>query len=370
VNGAFELAADSDSQFGKGPSFGVERADFGGGVAKGVVGGEDGRVIFGELEVAGREFFGAGGGRTFHDARVAQRLREIKRARKVGLRKLWWTMEVIQSGLNSGSRVFMKSWKLSVGVLALVLVGCTSLDEGIGDEMARLTPVEPPTFIIGDIAEQFGNANFTARLEVQKGVPGTRAPIFGDFFGREGSLFFISDEQRGKRGISGGLSAFWDARTKTAYLLNDPLQAYAPMKAMWTNGPAEAVALGEELLNGERCKKSVIYQRALTGTNLVPTLIVWRAVALGDLPIRIQSTNNTQAVTLNITRVKLQAPQADYFILPNGFKAFPTTDAMMAELVQRRKEALDARARSRRAKFGDSRTEDDPLMQQRPVRPY
>jgi hypothetical protein len=92
-------------------------------------------------------------------------------------------------------------------------------------------------------------------------------------------------------------------------------------------------------------------------------------MALQDFPIRIESTNSAQTVTLNFTRVKLQAPQADLFSLPNGFKAFETTDAMMAELVRRRTDAMEARARERRGKYGTPVSEED-VTQQRPVRPY
>jgi hypothetical protein len=261
----------------------------------------------------------------------------------------------------------MRIWRIWAGAVACVLAGCTSVDKEFGEEIAKLTPVEPPTFINGDLAEQFGNATFTARVEVHKGIPGTRPPIVGDFFGRNGSLYFVSDEQRGaKAGISGGLSALWDAPTKTAYLLNDPLQAYAPMKNPPDNGPFEPKMVGEEMMNGERCRKSVLFQ-TIRNVSL-PTLIVWRSIALNDFPIRVESTNSLQTITLNFTRVKFQAPPADLFSLPNGFKAFESTDAMMSELVRRRTDALDARAKSRRAKYGDN--DEDSLIQQRPQRPY
>lgn len=254
------------------------------------------------------------------------------------------------------------------GVALVFATGCANVDKEFGEEIAKLTPVEPPTFINGEIAEQFGAANFTARVEVHKGIPGTRPPIVGDFFGRNGSLFFASDEQKGKSPMAGGLSAFWDAQSKTAYLLNEPLQAYAPMKNSVPTGPAEARPAGEEMLNGERCRKTVIYHAM--GTNAVLTLIVWRSVALQDFPIRIQSTNNAQSLTLNFTRVKFQAPPADLFTLPNGFKSFDSTDAMMSELVRRRTEAMDARSRARLERYGTGKSVDEEPIQQRPVRPY
>jgi hypothetical protein len=263
----------------------------------------------------------------------------------------------------------MTFWKFSVAGLSLVFTtACANVDKEFGEEIAKLTPVEPPMFINGEFAEQFGNANFTARVEVHKGIPGTRPPIVGDFFGRNGSLYFASDEQKGKSPMAGGLTALWDAQNKTAYMLNEPLQAYAPMKPSTPAGPAEARPSGEEMLNGVRCRKTVIYHTV--GTNAVPTLIVWRSTALQDFPIRIQSTNNAHSLTLNFTRVKFQAPAPDLFVLPNGFKAFPSTDAMMSELVHRRTEAMDARTRAQIEKYGSPKAADDEVMQQRPVRPY
>src|SRR5262249_3870219 len=155
----------------------------------------------------------------------------------------------------------------------------------------------------------------------------THPPIVGDLFGHDGSLFFISDGQRGKRGVAGGLSVLWDGATQTAYLLNEPLQAYAPIRNLNTNGPVEIVAAGEEDLGTEHCRKSVLTRHV--GADVVPVLAVWRGVAQQDFPLRIQMTNTPGAVTLTLTRVRFQAPPADVFALPNGFKKYDSTDAMM-----------------------------------------
>src|SRR5690242_10233660 len=114
-----------------------------------------------------------------------------------------------------------------LAAIAMMFAGCaTDPDKEVGREITRMTPVEPPTFLNADVAGLFGKANFSARVEVQKGYPGSRPPMVGELSGRDGGLFFIADEQRGKRGFSGGLSALWDGSTQTAYLLNEPLQAY------------------------------------------------------------------------------------------------------------------------------------------------
>ncbi len=248
--------------------------------------------------------------------------------------------------------------------------GCASdPDKEFAKEMTRLTPVEAPTFLTGDLAGLFGSANFSARAEVQRGLPGTRPPMVGDLLGREGSLFFIADEQRGKRGLAGGLSVLWHGPTQTAYLLNEPLQGFAPLRHSATNGPMEAVVMGEEEISGVRVRRSLVSLRE--GAESVPAFIVWRAPAQGDLPVKVQTTNGTSAITMTLSRVRLEAPPAEWFELPNGFKAHESADAMLSELTRRRSEAMSARARAQRAKYGDPKLDDEEApMMSRPMRPY
>lgn len=260
----------------------------------------------------------------------------------------------------------MRFWRFWTGALAVILAAaCVNTEKEFGDELQRVTPPQPPMFLNSDVANLFGSANFIARVEVHRGIPGTRPPTVGELSGRNGSLFFISDEQRATRGIAGGMSVLWDSPTKTAFLLNEPLQGYAPIRNASTNGPGEVVEAGEEEVNGERARKTIINQPA--GSVSVPTLIIWRGLAHQDLPVRIQTTNSTQSVLINLSRIRFQTPQADLFALPNGFKAYPTTEAMMNELLIRRNEATDARQRARREKFGVNH-EDIPPEQPRPTR--
>jgi len=256
--------------------------------------------------------------------------------------------------------------RVFLAAVTVMFAGCAmDPDKETGRDLARMTPVEPPTFLNADVAELFGKANFSARVEVQKGFPGSRPPILGDLSGRDGSLFFIADEQRGRRGISGGLSALWDGSTQTVYLLNEPLQGYAPMRSSITNGPLE------EDVGAEHCRKTILSRRM--GNDLVPALVVWRGIAQQDLPLKIQSTNTPTAATLTLSRIRFQAPPAELFTLPNGFKKYDSTDAMIAELTRRKTEALAARSKMRRERFGTpATTEEDEYTRttEKPVRPY
>jgi hypothetical protein len=230
---------------------------------------------------------------------------------------------------------------------ALFAQGCASdPDRQFRESMLSLPAIEPPAFMTADVAALFGTANFSARVEARKGIAGTHPPMFGELSGSGGSLLFVSEEKRARREMAVGLSALWHAPSQTAYLLNEPLQAYAPMRNSVTNGPTEVSVLGEEEVNGERCRKSVVMRQ---GT---PVLVVWRALAKQELPVRIQMTNGPAAATLNLSRVRMQAQPPELFALPNGFKAYPSTEALLTELMRRRTEAIDASYRSKRERTG------------------
>jgi hypothetical protein len=252
----------------------------------------------------------------------------------------------------------MKKVHLALALFALVFAGCAgNPDRQFSKDLTSITPIEPPTFLNPDVAGLFGQANFSARVEVQKGVAGTHVPLAGQLFGRDGSLFFTADEPRAKHGISTGVSALWDGATQTAYLLNDPLQGYAPIRNASTNGPLEIVPAGEEDIGNEHCRKIIMNRRV--ANDLLPVLVVWRGVAQHDFPLKIEMTNTPGAVTLTFTRVRFEAPPADTFALPNGFKKYDSTDAMLSELVRRRTGLLSGRAARRRDRYGDTTVNDE-----------
>ncbi len=277
------------------------------------------------------------------------------------------------AGLSLGAECgcfFMKTiignW---LGVLMLCLAaGCVSdPSEEMGKEIKRVRSSEPPTFLSGDLAGIFAGATFAARLEVQRGLPGSQPAITGELSARNGSLYFMSDDQRLMRGMAGGLSVFYDAAAKTSYLLNDPLQAYAPVRNPDVGSSTEATVVGEEELNGERARKSVVNRRV--GGELIPQYVVWRSTAQGDLPVRIQTTNMPSLTTFTLSRIRAQAPPAELFALPSGFKKYETTEAMMSELLTRRSSRLEGERRGRKQYWDNSGDGYDPLRE-RPNRPY
>ena len=265
----------------------------------------------------------------------------------------------------------MKVIQIFIVLATFFIGGCASgPDGGYGDEATRITPVEPPAFMNAHVAGLFGEANFSARVEVQKGIPGTRPPMVGQLFGRNGSLFFAEAAQRGKDKAGGELSVLWDRATQTAYLLDEPLQGYAPIRNVNTNAALQVTVIGEENVGAEPARKSILQR--VVGAELTPVLIVWRGSAQQELPLKIQMTNSPGAVTLTLSRIQFETPPADLFALPNGFKKYESTDAMITELVQRRRDLISARSKKNRERYGlpTEQEEETTRSMEKPVRPY
>lgn len=226
--------------------------------------------------------------------------------------------------------------KLWLTITIALAAGCAGdPDAKFARELMKMRAMEPPTFLTGDLALLYGTANFSARAELQRAPSGSRPPLRGELSGLNGKLFFIADEQRLARGMAGGLSAFWDGPAQTGYLLNEPLQGYAPIQAANTNSPLEIAVIGDETLNGEATVKSIASLRV--GSELIPQFIVWRSKGHGNLPVLIQTTNRPANLSLSLSRVRLTPPPAELFELPSGFRKYESTDVMMGELIRRQR---------------------------------
>lgn len=123
---------------------------------------------------------------------------------------------------------------------------------------------------------------------------------------------------------------------KLAYMIYPGLQAYLEnaLDATELNGaPSDyqlaLTALGEETLDGHACVKN---QAVITDKDgQKHNAIVWNATDLKNFPIRIQQSEDGQAVTLHFRDVKLAKPEADQFQPPAGFKRY---DNMMGLIQQ------------------------------------
>jgi hypothetical protein len=198
--------------------------------------------------------------------------------------------------------------------------------------------------ITADLAALFSEVNgFTARLQVEpSGQPEARSrpPLVGAFSGQDGSLLFIPEGQ-GKRhgfpgGRSGGMSFLWNSQSNAAFVLNEPLQGYAPV------GPAassprtvvsERKLLGAEPVNGLPGQKWLVTCSA--GNTSSNVFTVWCAPAWNNLPVKIQPAAGSPALTLVLSEVRFRPLSRSLFVVPDGFTPYASAEAMMAELMQR-----------------------------------
>ena len=201
-----------------------------------------------------------------------------------------------------------------------------------------------PAVITADLAALFtGVSDFTARLQVEpsaKPDARSRSPLVGAFSGQNGSLLFIPEGKGKRRGFPGGrsegMSFLWNSQSNAAFVLNEPLQGYAPV------GPAaglprtvvgERRLLGEEPVHGQPGQKWLVTCSA--GNTSSNVFTVWYAPAWNNIPVKIQSAAGSPALTLVLSEVRFRPLSRSLFVVPDGFTPYANEEAMMAEMMQR-----------------------------------
>ena len=224
-----------------------------------------------------------------------------------------------------------QNWRRSWWLLPLAAaVGCveqTPRLSGVG-RSGFVHPPKPPEFLAGSAGFLLTNApGFSARvtLDLPGVVDGTKH-VTGTLLGREGHFLYSADKEN---------SFIWFVTSHVGFILNEPLQAYAPMTEdpHVTNLVTTAIAPGTESVNGHPCKKSDL--TVYLGDGATDLLTVWRATDLGDLPVRIVSSAGPARYTANLENVRLEQPRLGLFVPPEGFSKYATAEALMTELVSR-----------------------------------
>jgi hypothetical protein len=140
-----------------------------------------------------------------------------------------------------------------------------------------------------------------------------------------------------KRSHAQECAFLWDASGNRGFMLNDPMQAYAPMSSslQFTNvaaGPAVNNAT-PETISGHRCQQSEVTVTANDGT--ATSFRVWRATDLKGLAVRITGTSSGSPLTLTLSKVRLEHLPGDLFLPPSSFTKYDSAEALMTELVAR-----------------------------------
>ena len=227
---------------------------------------------------------------------------------------------------------------------AFLAAGCasssTKADRGSGFQVMP-TPLTP-LFLNGPMALLLTNADgYRARVVLESAAPPhTTQTAAGELIVKGSKMLFAPEPAKvAKKQPRPEDSAFvWDVNENRGYLLNDPLQAYAPISSsrQYTNVTAGAALnnASSEKVAGHPCERAEV---TVTASDGVPTFFqVWRATDLKGLPLRIECPSNGLPVTLTLSKVRVEAVPNDLFLPPNGFTKYDSAEAMMTEMALRR----------------------------------
>jgi hypothetical protein len=233
--------------------------------------------------------------------------------------------------------VMMRLLRFVLPALSLVAVsGCYF--EGpkevfhAGDEI-------PPDFLTGPASLLLTNLDgFSATVDFTlPAAAGRTKPVSGDLLEREGRLIFQPAPRVKKKNspFQGGMIFIWDVDNQGGYVLSDPLQGYARMThgIRGTNIVWEPQGAAQENANGHPCRRVQVDVQCEDGSTA--RFIVWQAQDARYLPVRIQAITGSRQFTLDLDKVRLDLPQPELFIPPDGFTRYSTAVVLMNELLIR-----------------------------------
>jgi hypothetical protein len=231
----------------------------------------------------------------------------------------------------------------SLLLLVALVAGCahSPREAERGGAYDALPAPLPPGFLNGPMALLLTNQDgFRAHAVLESGLPPQPGQtVSGELIGRGGKLLFApAPAGNGKKKARPEDSAFiWDVAGNRGWVLNDPLQGYAPVSTsrQYTNVTASAPSGGTpEKIAGHPCQQGEVTVTAADGITTV--FRVWQATDLKGFPLRIVCPSNGVPMTLTLSKVRLEAVPNDLFAPPNGFTKYESSEAMMAELFLRK----------------------------------
>ena len=181
---------------------------------------------------------------------------------------------------------------------------------------------------------------FRARVALTGGsAGGPEESVAGELLSRGGKLLFAPEPggAGGKRARAEDFSFIWDASEGRGFMLNGPLQGYAPIaaKTRFTNVVASAARnpSAPEKVGGHPCQQTEVKVWSSDGAATV--LYVWRAADLKGVPLRITAAAPGTPLALNLSKVRMENPPNDLFLPPDGFTKYASAEALMTELMVR-----------------------------------
>ena len=239
---------------------------------------------------------------------------------------------------------YMRCFGPGLLLIAALAAGCSSSStKAVRASTFQVMPTPAiPLFLNGPMALLLTNADeFRARVVFESAAPsGVTQTTAGELMVRGSKLLFAPEPTivAKHQPRSEDTAFIWDVNESRGYLLNDPLQAYAPISSsrQFTNVTAGAALnpAAPEKIAGHLCQATEVTVTASDG--VVTVFRVWRATDLKHLPIRIQCPSGGVPLTLTLSKVSLGAVPNDLFLPPNGFTKYESPEAMMTEMALRR----------------------------------
>ena len=222
---------------------------------------------------------------------------------------------------------------LSAAGLIILFSGCSSPESSnpaVTRAEARLGSEIPSFFSSPPAGLLTSGDGFIGHVTAVLGADKS-APLSGEMAGRGSRLFFAPEtrELTGKQ--TRGLTFIWNAADNRGFILNDPMQAYAPIlgKAQATNLIVQTNVTAGMQINGHFCHKEII--TATMDTGAIAEIAVWRARDLNNFPLRIQSPD----FTVELSNVRLEVPSSGLFEVPDGFSKYANADLLVDEWIER-----------------------------------
>lgn len=257
------------------------------------------------------------------------------------MRDIMRLMMCASGHLLKSQRTRMRMTGFCVLLIAALAVGCAHSSKRAAQLSATAVPKVPevPVFLNGPMALLFTNVHgFRARVALESG-PAARQESVGELMGQGGSLVFMPalSGSATKHDPVAGCAFIWNVHTHSGYLLNGPMQAYAPISAgpqlgSLTTSAATTHATPERI-DGHLCEcaNAVV----VTGDGATATFRLWQAADLNGLPLRVTSTSTGTPLTLTLSQAHLDPLPNDLFAPPNGFTKYDSPETLVRELTAR-----------------------------------
>jgi len=175
-----------------------------------------------------------------------------------------------------------------------------------------------PSWLTAEFAMVFAEFDsFSARMEVEvftDSGAGISRPITGDLLGNYGHLLFIPKMNRRAPfpgGAPGGVWFLWHSQSNAAFVLSEPMQAYAPAPSELSSSIVTVVSTDD----------------------------------LTRFPLQIRCPKDSSTVKLVFSKISFKPQPIERFAVPDGFTRYSSVESMASELMARQRVMMPGRLR-------------------------